>query len=338
MRQLKLLSLLLAFCWLDAGMIIAEELPKEIVLRGDTTTGLYREGKFSRTVKLDAGQALQLLRFEKGNFVAKYEDGEVRIDRFNTELARTNMAALLRSTQVTNAPAAPVGAVATLTPERAYNKAKLALVNGRANESQYLGDDANAVRLLIEGAEAVVKAYENGQTNKALDLWKQRMVLDDEVFMRSKINAYKYNEFVKGDVIVPVVFDLYSGGEAFYLKVGDGSFSTVTSVPLEDWKRFLDSVHRVDTWITTCRREKLETRKEICTVGTSIFTFVAFDQGREWYVLMEIRGTMRNKALLEEQKVKLTPLNYWRLYERMRQALQIAQTRLKQEEAAERLR
>jgi len=316
----------------------SEEIPKEIVLRRDTMTGIYRDGKFLRSAELRAGTVLRVVRYERGDFVTEYDGGEVRIDRFNTELARTNMPALLRMTQLTNAPAVPAAAgLPQPTAASVYNQSKLAAEQGRWNESQYIDGDVQTCKLLYESADKVVKAFEGGDTNGAMKLWRARGHLMEAAF-KEPIQAYQYNELVKRDVAIPVKFDLFRGGADFYFAVGDGSFSTVATVTVADWKVFVDAVEKLDRWLTTCRSQKLETRKELCRVGGTTFTFVVWDQGKMWFVEMAVQGDDRRDTLVDSRKVKLAPLNFWRLNRRMREALRIFQDRLNEESAADKLR
>jgi hypothetical protein len=325
------------FCGLSVH-VSSEEIPKEIILRSDSTTGLYRDGKFSRSVQLKAGTVLRVVRYERGSFITEYEGGEVKVDRFNTELARTNMPALLRMTQPMNTPTAPVVAgPLQVTATSVYAQSKRAAEQGRWNEQQYIGDDLKVCKLLSGIADKVVSAFEVGDTNAAMKLWMEREQLI-KVALREPIKGYQYNEFAKEEVAVPVRFDLFRGGEAFYFRVGDGSFSTVATVTVSDWKSFMDGVEKLDRWLATCRSQKLETRKELCTVGGTTFTFVVWDQGRMWFVDMAVQGDDRRDTLLSSSKVKLAPLNFWRLHTRMREALKIAQEHLKEEKAAEKLR
>ncbi len=332
-----------AFCLISGGILFTEnvsfaaELPKQITIRDAAKAAVYQGGKFSKTVDVGAGDSFDVLRFERGYFVVPLGGGEAKIDQFNTELARTNYALLKRMTTPTNATVTATNA-AIDPAEFYYSKAKIGLLDGNANKSQYIGEDVQAVEALITAAEAVVKAYESGDKEKTIELGKARQAIKDVVYQKSDIRAYKYNELLKQDVAVPVKFDLYTGGEDFYLKFGDGNFSTIVTVPLNDLVGFVSSLPKVDSWITTCREQKLETRKEIYRIGDTVFTFNSFGGGKMWTVWVKIHGNFREDALVESQEVKLAPLNFWRLGEHMLQARQIALKKLKEMQDSEKLR
>jgi hypothetical protein len=323
---------------LSETVSFGQELPKQITVRDSTKIAVYQAGKFFKTIEIKAGESFDVLRFEKGYFVVPIDGGEAKIDRFNTELARTNFALLRRMTEPTNALVTSI-AKPTIDPAEAfYKNAKVGLLDGYANKSQYIGADIQTIETLTGAAEAVVKAYEAGDKAKTVELGKARQALKEIAYQKGDINAYKYNEFVKEEVVVPVKFDLYSGGEDFYMQVGDGNFSTIITVPLNDLYGFINNLQRIDSWITTCREQKLETKKDFYSIGDTVFTFSSFDNGKMWLVWMKIRGKFREDALVESQEVKLTPLNFWRLAEHMTQAQQIALKRLKEIEAAKKLR
>ena len=318
-------------------------IPKEIVLRDDIQTGLYKNGKYVGVVEFRRGQLVPVLRYEKNAFVVDVNGGEAHISCDNTEIGRTNYTlikqlneesrlAALKTYTATN-QANIIG-----TPEWYYRRARLSLTNNEANYSQYIGEDVVVAKTLINAAEKVVTAFESGDKESTQKFGAEYWRIREAALKSGAINAYKYNEIVKSEVNVPVSFNLYSGGEDFYFQVGDGAFSTISTVPVEDLQKFLESLTKLDLWIGTCRSQKLETKKELCRIGETTFTFVSFDEGQMWFMRMTIAGSFRKDALLESQEVKLTPLNFWRLAERMGQAKEILLKRLKEEEDAKKLR
>jgi hypothetical protein len=337
----------LIFC-LSSRLLFAQTstnvaVPKEIVLRDTIKTGLYKNGKFVGVVEFQKGQSLTVLKFENNAFVIEADGGEARISFENTELGRTNYALLKQLKAVPLQAATQVNAVTNQvdvrdTPEWYYRHAKSSLTNNEANYSQYIGEDIIAAKTLIQAAEKVVTAFESGDKELTQKIGAEYWQIREAALKSGTINAYKYNEIVKTEVVVPVSFDLYSGGENFYFKVGDGAFSTISTVPVENLRIFLESLSKLNSWIETCRSQKLETKKELCRVGETTFTFVSFDEGRMWFVWMAIAGDFRKDALLESQEVKLTPLNFWRLAARVGQAKEIVSKRIKEEQDAKKLK
>lgn len=346
--QASWLTLLLAAVAFTGGTCssVAEDLPPEVVVRETTTTGLYVEGKLKGAVELKAGQSLKVVRFEKGSFVVDCDGGQAKLDRFNTELARTNLALLQRMTQTLAKPPPQTDAQKTndittpqavapvkLTPAETAN---LAFKEAKENHPLYIGDDVDASDKRVKALELLVKAYEAGDSNKIAQLESKFALLKDEQ-SKQDCSGYKYNEILKHVVATSVRFNLYSDGSDFYFRVGEGDFSTVATVKREDLPAFSESLARLETWVQTCRAEKLETKKPLCKVGTTTFTLITLSEGQMWTVLMEVEGTYRNEAMLTQQKVVLAPINFSRLAYQISNAKEIYTKHLKEVEAAKRL-
>lgn len=158
-----------------------------------------------------------------------------------------------------------------------------------------------------------------------------------ELFQRKPIIAYKYNELLGSEVEVPVQFNLFTDSDSFYFRVGDGDFSTIAPVSIKQLAALQEAIGKIQTWKETCRAEQMDTRKEVGQFGGVRLVFVSKEKGDNIFVWMTARGPWGRDRMVEEQTVRLTPLNISAMFCHIGRAKELYDTREEERRNAEKL-
>jgi hypothetical protein len=182
-----------------------------------------------------------------------------------------------------------------------------------------------------------IKSYDRNPSD-LVPAYKKLQQQGQQIFQRKQIVAYKYNEFLGAEIEVPVVFNLFKDSDSFYFKVGDGDFSTIAPVSISELLSLMDAIQKVQEWKQTCRRERLSTRKEVGRFGGISLEFVSQEEGENIYVWMTAKGPWAKDRMIEEQKVRLTPLNISAIYFHIGRSKELYDARDERRKNAERLK
>jgi len=159
-----------------------------------------------------------------------------------------------------------------------------------------------------------------------------------KLLQRKAITAYKYNEFLGAETEVPVQFNLFTDSDNFYFKVGDGDLSTIAPVSAKQLLDLMNAISKIQEWKQTCRTEKMNTRKEAGRFGGISLEFVSKEKGENIYVWMTAKGPWAKDRMIEEQTVRLTPLNISAMYYHIGKAKELFDTREQERKNAEKLK
>jgi hypothetical protein len=131
---------------------------------------------------------------------------------------------------------------------------------------------------------------------------------------KKQIIAYKYNEFMNEEVAVPIQFNLFNNADEFYFKVGTGSLSTVAALNFEQLLKLGTKIFKIQKWKEQCRDKKINVRKKAGQFGGITLVFISKDNGRNIYVWMTAKGKIAKGRVIDEQTVRLNPLNISAIY------------------------
>ena len=235
--------------------------------------------------------------------------------------------------------------IAELRTEEAKARAAKLYANAKAflkctsDVDSFKGED----RTFVEGAASVLKMYvERYETYGPADDELQTVIpaMDKTIkmFDLKPVFGYRYNEIVRDEVAVPIIFDMYSNSAQFYLRVGDGDFCTVAPIALGKIREIVAGLNKALEWAEQCRKEQLNAEKLVGDWSTVRLEFVSKDGGAHCFIWLRARGPFTKQSLLEDNTVKLNMLNIRCLAVRMVNARNIAMERLHIERDSERLK
>lgn len=209
------------------------------------------------------------------------------------------------------------------------------IVQLKSDTYQSSSDKSTATELLRVYNEWI-QSYDKDASDP-IPAYKKYHQQVQELFQRKQIVAYKYNEFLGSETEVPVVFNIFKDSDSFYFKVGDGDFSTIAPVSTDKLLELMNAIQKVQEWKQICRTERMDTRKDVGRFGGISLEFVSRDKGDNIYVWMTAKGPWAKDRMIEEQKVRLTPLNISAMYFHIGRAKELYDAREEHRKNAEKL-
>lgn len=206
-----------------------------------------------------------------------------------------------------------------------------------SSETYKSRSDQSTANELLRIYSEWIRSYDKNP-DKPVPAYKKLHQQGQKIFQSKQIVAYKYNEFLGAETEVPVEFNLFTDSDSFYFKVGDGDFSTVAPVSISDLLSLMDAIQKVQKWKQTCRRERMDTRKDVGRFGGISLEFISQDEGENIYVWMTAKGPWAKDRMIEEQRVRLTPLNISAVYFHIGRAKELYDAREEQRINAKRLK
>lgn len=224
----------------------------------------------------------------------------------------------------------------TLDVEKTYKtiKGQISLLSSTA---YYSNSDKSTATSLILLYKEWIKVYQKNPKD-ARRAYKKCFADIQNLLKEKDIIAYKYNEFLKREVEVPVQFNLFTNSNDFYFKIGDGDFSTIASVSLKQLLELQKAITKIQGWKQQCREQKLNARKDVGRFGGINLEFVSKDKGKNIYVWMTAKGAWAKDRMITEQTVRLTPLNISAIYFHIGRASELYKAREEEKRNAEKLK
>lgn len=182
-----------------------------------------------------------------------------------------------------------------------------------------------------------LKSYENSESDP-MATYKEYRKQVAEIFRRKQIVAYEYNEFLKMETEVPILFNLFKDANRYYFKVGDGDLSTIAEIPPSEMIGLMRAIDKVKDWGDTCKKEQMDTRKDIGSFGGFSMEFVSQQKGENISVWLTAKGEWGQDRMIEEQTVRLNLLNMRAMFYQMGQAGELLEARTQQRENASKLK
>lgn len=206
-----------------------------------------------------------------------------------------------------------------------------------SSETYKSRSDQSTANELLRIYSEWIRSYDNNPDDP-IQAYKKLQQQGQQLFQSKQIVAYKYNEFLGAETVEPVVFDLFKDSDNFFFKVGDGDFSTIAPVSPEELLELINAIEKIQEWKQLCRREGLDTRKDVGRIGGISLEFVSREKGDNIYVWMTVKGPWAKDRMIEEQKVRLTPLNISAMYYHIASAPDLYDAREQRRKNAEKLK
>jgi len=159
-----------------------------------------------------------------------------------------------------------------------------------------------------------------------------------DILVNKPIVGLRYNEFVGREVEVPIYFGLFKEGDRFYFRIGDGDFSTVTPMTVRELYDFHMALEKVGKWKQQCRRTRMNARKPVGRFGGMSLEFISKEEGDNIYVWLTAVGPWGRDRMVEEQTVRLTPLNITAMYYDIGRCQELVDSWEEEQRNAQRLR
>jgi len=199
-------------------------------------------------------------------------------------------------------------------------------------KSTWPPSDRELGETLSRAATVFLDAAKAGDTARATQELARFQTLLHQTLQNKKVIGLKFNEFMDRELEEEVRFGLYRDADRFYVELGTGSFRVLGDLSVEQLLDLLEAGLKARAWVSQCEEEKLETSKAIGKWGGVEMEFQATEGGAHSWVWLDVRGKVDTDRLLSHVRVRLSPLNFQCLLQRMVNARDLIEQR--QREAA----
>jgi hypothetical protein len=186
--------------------------------------------------------------------------------------------------------------------------------------------------------DAYFKAYEEGNTDAARQLFERFNEKTKDLLKNKPIVAFKYNEIFKKVISSDVRFDIYKDSDDFYLAIGEDAFRTVSTLSVDNIIGIVQAYDKAMKWSDQCFNEKMEVNKPLGSFGSVTIEFDSKEEGRFSRFIVHVKGEMSRDRLISEQTVWMSVLNFSCLIDKMRNAPEMYQKHKKEQENAGKLK
>lgn len=291
--------------------------PDEVLLKTSIEVPIMTDGKSYGSVTLPAGTALAVGAINGEYLSLKYRGRPITVLTANTDYGDrlTTLKAADEKKQADAEAAREADEKAAKDKEtaralKAYENSQRSILRIKKNINKYVGADTSAAKLLIAIHEEFARIY-NATTNQEARISAHKKHTADlkALYEEKTIYGYKYNELLKDDVTVPISFNIYRDTDAFYIRVGDGSFSTIATIQVSVLGRLVQQLLKIGEWASKCIDEKMDVDKDAGTFGDIQMRFISKNGGDDVYVWLTAEGETAEGHLLQKQTVRLNMLN-----------------------------
>lgn len=337
MQTVKIIALLLAsICLVTAA---------EVTLKNSTPFPIYIDGKMSGTITAPKGAKVTVLSADNETIRVRYQGSESSVSISETDykeiISRQEEAARKRESEKQEAKNHEETLQRTekaTEAQQAYAAAKIGIERMRSSLDRFIGPDREFALLIIKDGEELVEAFEKGTDSDKEAAYKNHQERWRLIYDTKPIFGYKYNEFLKYEVETPIIFNLFSDSDEFYIQVGDGDLCTVAPIPVNDLIRLSEQFDRINQWAKQTLDGHMDVRKDIGRFGGVSLEFIAKESGETVYLLLTARGTFQKDRILEEQTVRVNLLNWNCLQYRIAKAQEIYEQREERKRNADKLK
>ncbi len=212
-----------------------------------------------------------------------------------------------------------------------YERQKTLLPYLPQSERIYYRDTMNLL-------DAYFKAFEEGNEEKIRLCNLKVKERANDLLMNKPVVALSYNEILKKVVSSDVRFAMYSNSDQFYLAVGEDPFRTLATLSAENIVGIVEAFNKSMKWAEQCYNDKMEVNKPMGSFGGLKIEFESEEGGRFSKYNINIKGDMGNDRLISEQNVWMTLTDFACLIDKIRNAPQMYEERIKRKQNADKLK
>lgn len=317
----------------------------EVTLKDSTPFPIYIDGKMSGTITAPKGAKVTVLSADNETIRVRYQGSESSVSIGETDykeiISRHEEAARNRESEKQEAKKQKENLERTekaTEAQQAYAAAKIGIERMRSSLDRFIGPDREFALLIIKDGEELVEAFEKGTDSDKEAAYKNHQERWRLIYDTKPVFGYKHNEFLKHEVETPIIFNLFSDSNEFYIQVGDGDFCTVAPIPVDDLIRLSEQFDRINQWAKQTLDGHMDVRKDIGRFGGVSLEFIAKESGETVYLLLTAHGTFQKDRMLEEQTVRVNLLNWNCLQYRIAKAQEIYEKREERKRNADKLK
>lgn len=207
-----------------------------------------------------------------------------------------------------------------------------------ASDAHWTEDDARLARVLAQAISDFLSQEQRSvgglSREDCLAFGRTLMAIQIE----HPITGSEYNEYIEDLVRVPVTFNLFSNADSFYLSIGEGAFSSSTTLTTGEISQVLAAIRKLGQWRDQAEAEKITARKPLRATDGVGFEFRTFEGGKLAYVWITVRGRAAKDSLLDDKTVRMNFLNLAALAAQLENASDLLKRRHEEHIGASRLR
>ena len=218
-----------------------------------------------------------------------------------------------------------------------YEMAVSNVLRAKRSIKYFIGSDIEVAKKVVQLQESFISEYVGSESaRKAAHEKLARAV--KSIYESKPVVGYKYNEILKKQIEMPITFNLYEDADLYYIKIGDGDFSTIASISPKQLLNLTEMHIKMTEWIEQCIADKMDVRKDVGQFGGISIEFISSDSSDNIYLLLTANGQFAGDRLLEKQVVSINLLNWTCLITRIAKVKELNDARDKRRANAEKLK
>ena len=321
------------------------ETPTRVRLKEKLDVPIVTDGKTYGAVTLPPGTALPVRSANGDTLFLDYRGSSVTVPASKTDFGDQIAAAKAEEERIRliaeNARLAEERRMQereAKKPQEAYEQAQKSVARMKRNSSMFVGPDVDLGEQLIRDYEWFIREYESGDEKAKLAAYAVHTQTWTRVLENKPVYGYRYNEILKQETTVPITFNIYKDADSFYIKVGDGAFCTVASIPPDALLQLAKQLIKITEWSQKCVEQQLDAEKDAGSFGGVKLEFVSKNNAENIFVWLTARGAFAEDRLVEKQTVRLNMLNLKALFRRITKANELYNQREKARSNADKLK